>query len=146
MTISRNLASSISTQMFDRALNRASKNDFAPLTRFMGQIGPLLVQAKKQNRCPIYYRQVETLLIATTIAAIVSWHRPSRKWSRRVASVLRLELPADLRRSLRNIELSCRDRCPVKKVILKAPPRWGARVWFLAPVSKTRDRWNHRKK
>lgn len=129
------MRSSIPLREFFSALNFASKDHFLPLQDYLARLRLHLRDAAERGACAKFSRHVDHLLIAAALAAICGWDRRYRKWSRRMGRMLSIQLPPDLHRALRQIDLRCRDHVPKRRVLISAPARWRSRVWSLEPIT-----------
>lgn len=119
---------------FFSALNSASSNNFLPLHDYLARLKLHLRGAALRGECDKYSRHVDHLLLAAAFASICSWDRRHRKWSRRIGRMLSAQLPPDLHRALRRIDLHCRDHVPNQSVPIRAPARWRSRSWLVVPI------------
>jgi hypothetical protein len=119
---------------FCDALNYASRNRVLPLREYLAWLGTSLRVAAQRGECVKFSRHVEYLMIASTLVSICSWEQKHRKWSRRIGRMLLAEVPLDLRRALRRIDLKCRYHRPKGRVFICAPARWQSRSWLLEPI------------
>jgi hypothetical protein len=134
------MASRVLLRDFYGALDHASRNRVAPLREYLQRLGSSLRVAAQRGECARYSRHVELLLIAATLVSICGWMPRYRKWSRRIEQMLSGQMPSDLRRALRRIDLKCRDCPPKLPILIRAPARWRAGSWMLEPVLEDRKK------
>lgn len=134
------MASRVLLRDFYGALDHASRNRVGPLREYLERLGASLRVAAQRDECARYSRHVELLLITVTLVSICGWMPRYRRWSRRIEQMLSGQMPSDLRRALRRIDLKCRDCPPKLPILIRAPTRWRAGSWMLEPVLEDRKK------